>query len=224
MSEPISHRLSEKNFSTMTATCSVCGPVPMRSRGKGRMACGKKIAEKHARWARGNPQKASRNRNTRSAHKLASFDASTHTGLCPVCGPVGVIPKGRGWMCETRAKELWSIQQSAPQERCRVCRRAYLSADGTCRYCTDREHQDWAFALADMERKREEMAQVRVWTGEHLDFVIDPHRHDLLSVEGEHVANPELKTIGAGVPKGTRPQKFIDQWWAENAHLVEEAL
>lgn len=224
MTEVISHRLSEKNFVKMTAVCSACGPVAMRSRGKGRMACGKKVAERHARWAASNPQKARQNRKSRSLHKLVSFDPSTHTGICPVCGPVGVVPKGRGFMCRTRAEELWSIQQSAPQERCPECRRSFLSADGTCKYCTDRMHLDWAYALADMERKRAELRQTKAWTGEDLDFIVDPQYHDPTSVNNEHPANPALKTIGAGVPNGMRPQKFIDKWWADNAHLVEEGL
>lgn len=209
----------------MTAVCSACGPVPLRSRGKGRFACGKKLAAKHARWVKENPQRARQNRKSRSAHRLTSFDASTHTGQCPVCGTVGVVPKGRGYMCRTRAEELWTIQQDAPQQRCPDCLKNYLSADGSCRYCSDREGLDWAYALRMQQHKGDEMQRVHDTLEPSLGFVIDPQKYDTRSVAGDQVANPALKTIGGGVtPPGMRPQRFIDKWWADNGHLVEEAL
>src|SRR4249919_24253 len=145
--EIVSHRLADKDFVAMTATCSVCGPVKMRTRGKGRPVCAVRTSERRAAWAARNPDKARRNRRGRSAHHLTSFDASTMTGECPVCGTVGVVAKGRGYMCRVRAQELWTIQQEVPQTRCAECRKNFVRADGTCPSCTDRKGLDWAYAL-----------------------------------------------------------------------------
>jgi hypothetical protein len=219
--ETASHRLADKDFMGMTATCAVCGPVKMRTRGKGRPACANKLAARRAAWAARHPEKALRNRRGKSAHHLTSFDASTRTGECPVCGTVGVVPKGRGWMCLVRAEELWSHQQDVPQQRCPECRKNFLCADGTCPSCSDRARLDWAYALRLASAEADLREDFDSFTGEPLGTVVNPERYDILSTEGDTVANPGLKTIGAGVPRGLNPETYIKKWWAENAHLVE---
>lgn len=205
----------------MTAVCEIDGLVKMRTHGKGRTACAVKLADKKARWAARNPEKARANRKSRSPHRLTKFDQSTMTGECPVCGTVGVVPKGRGFMCRTRAEQLWKVQQEAPQERCSECRKNYLRADGKCPYCSDREHLDWSVGIRAEQDAADLMQMVQDRRGDGMGLLVRAKTDNPSSVEGEYVSNPSLKTIGAGVPAGRRPEGFIRDWWAENAHLVE---
>lgn len=139
----------------MTAECEVCGPVWLASKGRGRWACGRKEAARQARKQAAMPaeKQAARRAAPPSPHRLVQFNPSTRTGDCPVCGLVGIVPKGRGWMCEKRAGELWSRQQDEPQGRCGVCN-AWLAACGACRGCADQSDLDWGDMLTPARSKR----------------------------------------------------------------------
>jgi hypothetical protein len=223
----VNHTLTEKNFETMTAVCSVDGPVNLRSRGSGRFCCSVKKSERHQRWAQRNPEKARANRRSRSAHRLTAFDQTTMTGECPLCGTVGVVVKGRrrgdgtpGVMCANRAKELWTNLDETPQERCSTCQRVYLNAHGGCSYCDDREATDLGYALKIMEERGRELDEIKERFDDELPFIVNPATYAAYSLDGDTVSNPAIKVIGAGVPAGTSPKRFIDQWWAANGHLV----
>lgn len=128
------HKLTEKNFSTMTAMCSVDGLVGLRKAGKSvRCATANSAAQKA--WAQANPEKARANRRLQSDHRL---DGET----CSVCGPVDTVPWGRGVACGNRARQLRSKQQKAVSRPCPDClaldgRRIWIRGDGTCPRCTD---------------------------------------------------------------------------------------
>jgi hypothetical protein len=126
-------------------------------------------------------------------------------------------------MCRVRAQELWTIQQEVPQTRCAECRKNFVRADGTCPSCTDREKLDWAYALRVGHDKAEVRDEVNQWHGGGLDLVVDPLRYDIDSTLGDRPANPALKVLGEGVPRGASRDAFIRKWWAENGHLVEGA-
>lgn len=218
------HRLTEKDVENRTAVCSVDGKVTIRSRGKDRWVCGVNAAARRRRWAERHPEKARTNRAVRSAHRLTSFDEATMTGECPLCGTVGAVVKGRrrkdgrpGVMCANRARELYpNAPAETPQEFCRICYRAYLSADGACPRCDDREQTDWAYALRAAEYRDAQDAAV-------LSMVVDEEELDGMGSRVDLTDDPaELprfdnrvrgwRTIGAGSPNA---------WWAANAHLVE---
>ena len=188
----ISHSLSDRDTAAMTATCAVCGPVRLKTRGRGRFVCGVRAAERHAEWAARNPEKARRNRRGRSAHHLTSFDESTLTGECPVCGIVGVVPKGRGFMCRTRAEEIWTQQQSSPQQRCGVCRRVWLSADGTCAYCSDREAHDWSLGLKTDQDLADLKQLAHDWAEDikPLETIVDEKTHSAYAMPRSESAEP----------------------------------
>jgi hypothetical protein len=220
--ERLGHRLTDKDPTGGTAVCAVCGPVKMRSRGRGRQACANNLAARRRRWEERNPEKSQASRRWQSPHKLTAVDPSTRQGECPVCGPVTAVPKGRGWMCETRAKELWANQQEAPQSRCPKCTRAWLVADGSCPRCAD------GLNLSAELRKAQFNADEKHWVldacDSNLDLVFDEAKYNPLSVLGEQVENPALKTLGAGVPEGRRAEQFIRDWWRKNRGVVEEGL
>lgn len=211
----VNHTLTEKNFETRSAVCSIDGPVSLRSRGRGRWECAVKKAEKKRAYLERHPEKARASRRSRSAHRLTSFDASTMTGECPLCGTVGAVVKGRrrkdgtpGVMCANRAKELWPAGlDETPQDFCTTCRRAYLDAAGECPRCTDEAHADLNLGLAVMRQHGREAMEADDWfDGELYVTTTDDEtpRHEN--------AVPGWKTLGAG---------SANRWWAENAHLVE---
>lgn len=224
----MSHVLTEKNLETKTAICAIDGPVAIRSRGNGRFRCAVKKAELKRRYVERHPDAVRRGRGGRSAHRLTSFDESTMTGECPVCGTVGAVVKGRrrkdgtpGVMCANRAKELWpNGLDETPQEWCLTCNRVYLDASGGCRYCDDPEQTDVGFGL----RATEDLRKEAEWVAEAFDGEL-PHIYNLAesdpySVDGDQVENPAIKVIGGGVPAGANPRTFVADWWAQNAHLV----
>jgi len=214
----MSHFLTEKNLDTMTAVCAVDGPVNIRSKGTGRYLCAVKKAEKSRAYADRHPEKVRANRAIRSAHRLASFDESTMTGECPVCGTVGVVVKGRrrkdgrpGVMCANRAKELWpSAPAEEPQDFCTTCRRTYLTAGGVCLRCADESHTDLNHALAaQRSRAADHLLAASLSDGE-IPMLVDPS-DDQNEMPRSESAVFGWKTIGSGDP---------NKWWAENAHLI----
>lgn len=222
------HTLTEKNLETLTAVCAIDGPVKLRSRGAGRYCCSVKKSERHQQWAQRNPDRARQNRRTRSLHRITGLDENTMTGDCPVCGLVGVVIKGRrrkdgspGVMCANRAKELFgSARHDEVQERCSTCQRAYLNADSSCLYCSDRSQSEVGYGLKEMEALQKEAQRVQDWTEGELTYIYDLGEHSPYSLEGDTVANPALKVIGAGVPDGMSTKKFIEQWMRDNAHRL----
>jgi hypothetical protein len=152
------HRLTTKDTDAMTAVCEVCGPVRLASRGRGRWVCGNRQTERRQAWAARNPEKAAANRRVRSAHEVISQDRKARTGVCQKCGPVAIVPKGRGWMCATRAGELWQHQETSAQSSCRECwiidgDRVY-PVDGVCPRCSDQSLYDTAGVLRAAESRR----------------------------------------------------------------------
>lgn len=223
------HSLTEKNLESMTAVCAIDGVVGIRSRGQGRFQCAVKKAEKRKAWADRHPDNARANRvSGRAAHRLASFDETTMTGECPVCGTVGVVVKGRrrkdgrpGVMCRNRAAELYpNLIEESSQDWCPTCRKTYLDASGGCAYCDDREQTDVGYGLKVMASRHAESEWVDEAYGGELPHIYSLAEHDPYGLDGDTVANPALKVIGAGVPAGTNPQKFIADWLRQNAHLL----
>ena len=191
--------------------------------------CGKRLADKKAAYAERHPEKVRARRAKRSSHRLVSSDPSTMTGVCPVCGPVGIVIKGRvkkdgspGAMCKTRALELWPDGvDETPQQMCSTCSKVYLNADGSCRYCGDREQNEVGYGLRAMEARAREAELVEDWYAGELTHLFNPGDTPATSLEGDTVSNPALKVIGDGVvPPGTNPQKFIQSWLRDNAHLL----
>jgi len=123
-------------------------------------------------------------------------------------------------MCANRAKELWQNLDETPQERCSTCRRVYLDHNGDCSYCADREGTDLGYALKVAHDNAVLSTAIEELLDGELPLVVNPKSYSTQSVDGDTVSNPAIKVIGAGVPTGTSPKKFIDQWWAANGHLV----
>lgn len=217
----MAHILTEKNLETKTAVCAVDGPVAIRSKGLGRFQCAVKKSEKRRAWADRNPDVARASRATRSAHRLTTFDASTMTGECPVCGTVGAVVKGRrrkdgtpGAMCANRANELWpTAGPETPQEFCGVCRRAYLTADGVCLRCSDDDQVNLNLGLAVIATQRREALEIEDLVEDGLT-VITPLDTPAEMPRIESAVHG-WKTLGSGDPH---------RWWAENAHLIESEV
>lgn len=154
------HHLVEKDPSTQTGQCSVCGLVAIRKSGNGFM-CAVKKAEAQKAWKRRNPEKVAAHRRTRSEHGLFNRDYVKLTAECVVCGPVGMTPWGRGYACSKLADARRSVQEAAPQTWCRSCwaetassrerTKVYLRADGTCPRCDDPATLDLGSQLRDLE-------------------------------------------------------------------------
>ncbi len=151
------HHLTDRDLETRTAVCSVCGPVGVIKAGNG-WTC----ATRHGRAARRRARLVPRSRSTgRSPHHLTDHDPESRTGTCPVCGPVSIVPWGRGWACAQRATELGRVrQQEAPQEWCQDCRAAdgtlvWLPTEGPCPRCG--AGSDLARGLRELEDARKAM-------------------------------------------------------------------
>ena len=108
------HRLTDRDPVLRTAVCSICGPVRMSRNGKSWM-CSNKKADLRASWYNRNPRRAKP-----SEHALTSKDTQNRLGICPVCGPVEIVPYARGWACANRAAEL-GHSQAEPHPKCSVC-------------------------------------------------------------------------------------------------------
>lgn len=221
------HKLSNKDLEAMTATCSVDGPVKLTRAGSS-VRCSVAAANAHQRWVRLNPDKAKANRATRSAHRLTSFDETTSTGECPVCGTVGVTPKGRGWMCSNRAYELWRRQQDVPQARCGRCSKVWLRADGSCPACDNEDQLVLSRSIRASRDLRAVIAQAGKWgriEDEGYSRLIDTVNHTPAveyAMEPFESAEPGWRTLGGGTPAGVPSRRFVERWWQQYGHLVEE--
>lgn len=128
------HRLTEKDTTGRSALCCICGPVKILPAGRGWVCATKKLQRKRE-WAAANPDRVAASRAKPGIHRLTSRE--DRQGVCAVCGPVEVVPWGRGWTCSNRSQQLRRIQQSKPAERCLDCRAWYTSLnDGRCESCT----------------------------------------------------------------------------------------
>ena len=121
---PTKHKLSNKDLTTMTADCEVCGEkVELEKKGKG-YRCKNMGRELRRQYKQRNAE----SRGGKSEHSL-------HGGsTCPLCGPVIPVPWGKGFMCPNRAKELGWKPADAIAPRCHRCDTFLIS--GTCPFCT----------------------------------------------------------------------------------------
>ena len=201
--EKLRHKLTDKDVENRSANCSVCGPVKIVKVGQG-YTCANRKAASHQRWAEANPDKLRANRQTKSEHYLTDRDVVALTGECAVCGPVDILPYGRGYACGNRARELRGAQQAAPQSWCRECwaemedqpgrRRIALRADGSCP-----RHDDPTLTLTQQtiadRLNRDEMRDTfdEVGPGFHIIGEWD----DPYAMPGYESAVPGWHTLGA---------------------------
>lgn len=119
----------------MTATCSVCGPlVAMRAVGK-YFACKTARTEAQHAWVKAHPDRARESHKVKpSKHRLTNRDGKPDT--CAICGPVDVVPAGRGYECgpNSRARGVKN-PPLAPQLKCQKCMTVFLTRDGVCLEC-----------------------------------------------------------------------------------------
>lgn len=146
------HHLVEKDLSTMTGNCSVCGFVAIAKSGRG-FQCDVKKKANTASWRERNPERSNANRRRRSDHELFGRDYLALTAKCVKCGPVSMTPWGRGYTCSTRANELRAVQEEKPATPCRECwlldgDRVYL-VNGACPRCDDPRLYDTGAQLRD---------------------------------------------------------------------------
>lgn len=117
----IRHLLTDKDTSARTASCSVCGPVEIRPVNGGRSwICLNKKRASADEWREANPERTAEGRRRVSEHHLSEYSLTTRQGECPVCGPVAIVPFGRGYACANRAAELRSSVQEE-LVRCSIC-------------------------------------------------------------------------------------------------------
>lgn len=166
------HSLTDRDTSTMTATCSVCGPVGIRTSGTG-YQCSVKKAAAHQQWAKGNPEKAAANRRSRSDHRLSGKDTEARKAVCSVCGPVALTPWGRGFACANLAASRRTVQEKAPSGFCRECqiiddKLVWLKADGVCPSCSDTEDR-WSHIPAERRDPGGRQAADLDWLGLEVD-------------------------------------------------------
>lgn len=155
----VRHRLTNRDESTLTAECSVCGFVSMRKAGNGFM-CAVKKADAQKAWASKSPAKAAANRRQRSDHTLFNRDYTRLTADCSACQTeVDLVMYGAGYACGVRARELRTVQQATMAgQRCRECaiidgpaKAPRVRADGTCPRCEDPRLSDTGSVLRDQE-------------------------------------------------------------------------
>lgn len=188
----MTHRLSDRDTEARTATCSVCGPVKIQRAGNG-WTCGNRANAQSRKQKRANPQ---RDRTSKTEHVLEWQNAETRTGLCRVDGAVTIVPYGRGYACEERAKELGRVNhQDAPQGWCRDCGaemedgpRIWLLSDGTCPRCST--GQDLGAELRELE------SAMRAAAGLGDGFHIAP-QGDPYAMPAYESAVPGWHTIGS---------------------------
>lgn len=133
------HRLTNKDASTLTGECSVCGLVAIRKAGNG-FQCATKMSQRHKAWVSANPDKAAENRRHRSDHVLTAKDRQNMTAVCGKCGDVKLVPWGRGVICGNLAATRRTVQEASSQGTCRECwiideRKVWLGANGVCPAC-----------------------------------------------------------------------------------------
>lgn len=214
VSLPQRHSLSEKDPTTRRAVCSVCGPVDMRSAGKGGRywQCANKKSESHAQWAKANPEKAAANRATSSDHRLTQRDEEKMRGVCDICGPVDLAHYGKGLACGVRDAELRGTSQ-AKIERCIECgypsRRDNPVVDGRCTF----HPRNWQTAALGSGAKRsvDEFQHVALEGLKNETWGLVPHQYVTPSSES---AVPRWRVLGESVPKD-EAKKWADLLKAE---------
>jgi hypothetical protein len=108
------HRLTILDAETRQGLCSICGPIRLARNGKS-WVCSVQKADLRASWYNRNKRKAKP-----SAHALVEKDPVNRLGICPIDGPVDIVPFARGWACSVRAAEL-NHHQAEPHAKCSVC-------------------------------------------------------------------------------------------------------
>jgi hypothetical protein len=119
----------------MLATCSVCGTnAKMKAVGK-YFACAFAQRTSQHNWAKAHPERAKESHKVKpSKHRLTNRDGNPD--ICAVCGPVDVVPVGRGYECgvNSRARGVKNPPK-APQSKCIKCLTVYLTHEGICLEC-----------------------------------------------------------------------------------------
>jgi hypothetical protein len=201
----VRHSLTNRDQSTLTADCSVCGFVAIRKAGNG-FQCAVKIAERHKAWTHANPDKASANRRLRSEHELFNRDYLALTAGCTACArEVDMVMYGAGYACGVRARELRSVQQqSTVGSRCRECtivdgpaNAPRLLADGTCPRCAEGpDRYDPSHVVPERRRKDHGVAAEYEFAGYHVVYEDD----DAYQMPESESAVPGWKTLGSSRP------------------------
>lgn len=185
------HSLSERDTDARTAVCSIDGPVTIRKSGTG-WACAVKVNAQARETKRRNP---ARKHTSDSPHRLEWKDPETRSGVCPIDGPVDIVPWGGGWVCRVRATELGVTNpQDKPQGYCRDCVVAdavfvWLDAEGNCSRCAETDLNAEFAKLAADDRL---MADVEDWSEAGINLVTLGDPYEMPDYES---AVPGWKTI-----------------------------
>lgn len=139
--------------------------------------CSVKKREQKRAWALANPARVAASRSKPGQHQVLE-------GVCAVCGPVPLVPWGRGYACSVRAGELRKVQQERPAERCRDCK-VWFTAERCPKCLTLVPHR----TLEDLMT-----TEIPQWDST-VDLLI---RRDLSEPrdDGRDRTNPALKTLG----------------------------
>lgn len=148
------HSLTEKDVDARTGVCSIDGAVKIQRSGNG-WTCGVRANAQSRKQKAADPH---RDRTSKTEHVLEWKDGETRTGVCRKCGPVSIVPYGRGWACGPRAKELGRVNhQDAPQTYCDACKLldhdiVWLRSDGSCPRCSQTD-LNAMFAADEADRR-----------------------------------------------------------------------
>ena len=201
MTEVTRHSLTNKDLSTLTGECSVCGFVAIRKAGNG-FQCAVKKAENQKRWRRDNPAKSNEDRRRRSEHQLHNRDYVALTAYCAACrGEVDIVMFGSGYACGVRARELRTVQQETlAGQWCRECQiidgfRVRVTADG-CPRCNDPRLSDLTASLRDLETNSRRAADQGVPAGFH----VERDGYDSYAMPEWENAVPGWRTLGSSRP------------------------
>lgn len=132
------HSLTDRDTEARTATCSVDGAVSIRKSGTG-WVCAEKAKANVRAYQRRHPD---RDRSSKTEHTLTWKAPQLRQGACAKCGPVDIVPVGRGWGCRVRQIELGRLNhQGKPATYCDACKIldgdvVWLTADG-CPRCNE---------------------------------------------------------------------------------------
>ena len=197
MTPVIVHRLTGKDLSTNTATCSVCGPVGIAKAGNGFQCEIKKKASQKA-WRQAHPERSAADRRRRSTHELFAHDYVGRKATCSVCGPTDLVYWGRGDICGVRARELRSVQEEAPSRPCRECLlidgiRVYPTGD-VCSRCTDPARCDTGKALRYAAGRGADL------DGVDDGFTVEDITGDPYAMDDYESAVPGWRTLGSSRP------------------------
>jgi hypothetical protein len=181
------HHLTEKDPATRRGVCSVDGDVRIQRSGTGWVCGAKHNATARASKAR----RPDRDKASRTEHTLEWQDGVLRSGLCTKCGPVDIVPVGRGYMCAPRAKELGRVNhQDKPATYCDACKLldgsvVWLSAEG-CPRCIETD-LNAMFA--------QEAADDRLYGDLHEEFA---DGFSIVGVNADPYAMPELENAVVG--------------------------